>query len=56
MKTIKHLLKVAKMRLKTFGCKHSDTYVSSCPYTGLTYTICNKCLNKVKVEKTVEQS
>jgi hypothetical protein len=54
MKTIKHLLKVARMRLVSFRCKHASVYVSSCPYTGLTYTICDKCLNKVKVEKTVE--
>lgn len=52
MKIIKHLFKVARARAKALGCKHTDTSVASCPYTGLTYTTCNRCYAR-KAEPTV---
>jgi hypothetical protein len=52
MKYIKHFAKVASSYLKRFGCKHSDTYSASCPFTEMTYTTCKRCLLRVKVEKT----
>lgn len=52
MKIIKHLFKVARARARAFGCKHTDTSVASCPYTGLTYTTCNRCYAR-KAEPTV---
>jgi hypothetical protein len=56
MRVIKHFWWVAKHKLNAFNCKHLSLDVASCPYTGLTYTTCNKCLSRMKVEKTVEQS
>ena len=52
MKVIKHLMKVARARARAFGCKHTDTYVASCPFTGMTYTTCNRCLAR-KEEVTI---
>ncbi len=53
MRVIKHLIAVAKMKLKAIGCKHENVEALSCPFTRLTYTTCNRCLTRVKVEKTI---
>ena len=55
MKAVRHLLWVAKMRIKAITCKHTDFEVLSCPFTKLTYTTCTSCLTRMKVEKTIEQ-
>lgn len=49
---IKHFIRVAKSYYARIGCKHEDARSASCPFTGLTYTTCNKCLKRVKVEVT----
>lgn len=33
-------------------CKHKITNSSSCPFTGKTYTFCEKCMKNIKTEKT----
>lgn len=35
-------------KIKQLLCKHEETYTSSCPYTGKTYTGCKKCLKWVR--------
>ena len=52
MKILKHLLKVASAKSKTFFCKHEENVDSSCPYTGLTYTYCKNCMKKTNTRKT----
>jgi hypothetical protein len=52
MSILKHMVMVARLRLNSIWCKHQDTRLSSCPYTGKTYTMCNKCLSTVKSERT----
>lgn len=53
MKYVKHFAKVAKYYINRIGCKHLDTRVASCPFTGYTYTTCSKCGQRIKMEKTV---
>ena len=38
-----------------FFCKHETQEKSSCPFTGRTYTICQKCLKQLEVEVTVNE-
>ena len=52
MKILKHFIKVAKAYAVRIGCKHQESYSASCPYTGMTYTSCNRCLARLKVQKT----
>jgi hypothetical protein len=49
---IKHFAYVAKAYYNRIGCKHNKQGVASCPFTGLTYTTCEKCLKRIKVEET----
>lgn len=44
-------MKIKNFIIKIF-CKHNSFISSSCPYTGNTYTYCDKCSKKLKVEKT----
>ncbi len=53
MKYIKHFIKVAGYYLNKIWCKHDETRVASCPFTGYTYTSCTKCAKRIKMEKTV---
>jgi uncharacterized metal-binding protein YceD (DUF177 family) len=52
MKFAKHLLYVLSSYARKFSCKHEDLYIASCPFTGMTYTTCERCLTRMKVEKT----
>ena len=52
MKVLKHFWWVLTHKIKAFNCKHVNTDVASCPYTGLTYTTCTRCLAR-KAEKTL---
>lgn len=38
--------------IKSIICKHNSFVSSSCPFTGNTYTYCEKCEKKIKTEKT----
>jgi len=38
--------------IKQKFCKHLTNVSSSCPFTGNTYTYCEKCEKRLKVEKT----
>lgn len=53
MQTIKHFIKITALLIKQITCKHFDTYESSCPFTGKTYTMCDKCGVRVKETKTI---
>ncbi len=52
MYIIKHLLKVFIMLFKQAYCKHSNVYTASCPVTEKTYTTCQDCWKRIKVEYT----
>jgi len=52
MRIIKHFLDVAKALTQRAFCKHLDSSISSCPFTGITYTTCLKCLKRLNVEVT----
>lgn len=52
MKVLKHFWWVATHKAKAIGCKHRLAETASCPYTGLTYTTCIRCLKRIRVEKT----
>lgn len=52
MNIIKHLIKIAKAYLVRIGCKHNDSRVASCPFTGYTYEICNRCMKYLSVKET----
>jgi hypothetical protein len=54
MKILKHFVKVAKMQVVRITCKHQDSNVASCPFTGMTYITCNKCWKRLGVQKTNE--
>jgi hypothetical protein len=43
MKILKHFYKKGKGFIKSITCKHISTRQSSCPFTGITYTICVDC-------------
>ena len=53
MRILKHFYKVARGMLLSLTCKHVDFRVASCPFTGYTYTTCNKCMTRLKIEQTV---
>jgi len=52
MRVTKHLYKVSKSLVKYFFCKHEATTSASCPFTGKTYTYCESCMVRLKVEVT----
>jgi hypothetical protein len=52
MRVLKHFIKVGKAYLARIGCKHKSSHSASCPFTGLTYVSCDKCLKYIKIEKT----
>ena len=54
MRIIKHFIKVGRAYLVRIGCKHDVTHEGSCPFTGMTYTTCSRCLTRVGVRKTDE--
>lgn len=40
--------------IRSWLCKHNgETVKASCPFTGLTYTYCEKCDSRLKAEKTL---
>jgi hypothetical protein len=43
-----------KLFAKMF-CRHTTQAKSSCPFTGKTYTMCEKCLKRLKVEVTINE-
>ena len=53
MRTIKHFIDVTKALTLSLFCKHIESSVSSCPFTGRTYTDCLKCFKRLNVEVTV---
>jgi len=52
MKIIKHFADVTKAFIKSIFCKHLESSISSCPFTGRTYTTCLKCFKRLNVEVT----
>ena len=52
MRILKHFIKVAQGFIRSISCKHSDYRVASCPFTGYTYTTCNNCMTRLKIEQT----
>lgn len=54
MKYLKHFVKVAGYLIKRSFCKHYDYRVASCPFTGMTYTTCNRCGYRLNVSKTLD--
>jgi hypothetical protein len=52
MKTVKEFFNIAKVFKQRLFCKHKESSISSCPFTGKTYTVCLKCLKKLKSEIT----
>lgn len=52
MKIVKHLWHVIVWNIKRINCKHADSEAVSCPFTKLTYTTCNNCKTRIKVELT----
>lgn len=52
MKIIKHFYYIGIAMINRLSCKHFELKTASCPYTGLTYTSCGKCLKRIKVEET----
>jgi hypothetical protein len=52
MKTIKHFIYVAKALTQRLFCKHLESSISSCPFTGRTYTTCLNCFKRLNVEVT----
>jgi hypothetical protein len=52
---ISHFVNVFKKKLEAINCKHEVSYEASCPYTGKTYTGCQKCLKRLGVRETNEQ-
>lgn len=41
-----------KSIFKALLCKHKTFVNASCPFTGYTYTDCEKCGKRIKAEKT----
>ena len=52
MRIIKHFYRVSKALLRSFTCKHEESYTASCPYTGKTYVTCTHCLTRVNEFET----
>jgi 4-hydroxy-3-methylbut-2-en-1-yl diphosphate synthase IspG/GcpE len=52
MRIIKHFVDVAKALTQRLFCKHTESSISSCPFTGRTYTTCLKCFKRLNVEVT----
>ena len=52
MKIIKHFINVTKAFTLRLFCKHLESSISSCPFTGKTYTTCIKCFKRLKSEIT----
>jgi len=52
MRTIKHFIDVSKALTQRLLCNHLESSISSCPFTGRTYTNCLKCFKRLKVEVT----
>lgn len=52
MRILKHFVKVAGYYSNRLFCKHLDNRVASCPFTGYTYTTCNKCAKRLSIVKT----
>lgn len=52
MKIIKHMVKVVKYYIKRVRCKHPNSSVASCPFTGYTYITCTNCATRIGVKKT----
>jgi hypothetical protein len=52
MRYLKHFIKVAGWQIKRNFCKHLDISSASCPFTGMTYTTCEKCGKRINVKLT----
>jgi hypothetical protein len=56
MKIIKHFIKVLGYYSNRLFCKHTDNRVASCPFTGYTYTTCNRCAKRLNIVRTPMQN
>ena len=52
MKIIKHFIDITKAFTQRIFCKHLESSISSCPFTGKTYTNCLKCFKRLGSEET----
>lgn len=52
MRVLKHFKKKIVGFYVGLTCKHEDTRESSCPFTGVTYIVCNKCTKIIGGRKT----
>ncbi len=52
MKVLKHFKKKIKGFFIGITCKHESPRESSCPFTGITYTICDRCTKIIGGRKT----
>lgn len=52
MKVLKHFYKKGKGLIIGLTCKHADPRESSCPFTGITYTVCDRCTKIIGGRKT----
>jgi hypothetical protein len=52
MRIIKHFIDITKALTQRTFCKHLESSISSCPYTGRTYTNCLKCFKRLGSEET----
>jgi hypothetical protein len=52
MKNIKNFISLGKTFTQGLFCKHLESFASSCPFTGRTYTDCSKCFKRLNVEVT----
>ena len=52
MRIIKHFVDVLRAFTQRLFCKHLESSISSCPFTGKTYTMCLSCLKRIKSEIT----
>lgn len=52
MRIIKHFYNVLRGMIRSITCKHKDFRVASCPFTGYTYTTCNNCMKRLRIEAT----
>jgi hypothetical protein len=54
MRILKHFKKKLKGFYVGLTCKHEALRESSCPFTGITYTVCDKCTKILKGVRTNE--
>jgi 4-hydroxy-3-methylbut-2-en-1-yl diphosphate synthase IspG/GcpE len=52
MRIINHFVDVARAMTQRMFCKHLESSISSCPFTGRTYTTCLNCFKRLNEEIT----